>query len=832
MQNTQNIFKDSIYQTGFVLLLISSLLYAIPPVLGHFPEDNLSIFFFNYALAVAYFFVLIANRKRISSERKLDYRFLLLIMILISAYSLNRSMNVFESSVAWLSASLVVSCFNYILYSVFSRLPNWARQLLVLISGFSFVLFSYMAIYLVPMYVIGLAGFIVFGISLHVFIPALFSLNTILLVKRASIEQKKVWRIFLAGIAMPLIIGLIFIIKWGNLQKEINNVYADQRSGSDLPAWIHIAQRIPTTSLTEKILKAGLVYAAPENTWDNILWRMPDMDFNEDRKHDPLVMCAAFFNGPLNLGGKDRIQILKTNFRSRHQAEERLWSGDDLITEHVSSLVKVWPACNIAYTEKTITVKNTGTWQWQQQEGIYTFYLPEGAVVTSLSLWVNGKEEKGILTTKHKADSAYNAIVGVERRDPSVVHWKEGNRVTLRVFPVLSNESRKFKIGITAPLERIKGKLVYENIYFDGPDKSKTKESIQVDFQQPAKEFQLPVAFTSKSTQTFSRTGNYEPNWDLVFPDKGLADCSFSFDGSTYSLTSYHKRLNPVTIEDVYLDINRSWTMAEFNKVIETSGKYNVYVYRKDITRVTPENKTQLFEELSNDEFSLFPLYKIKDPNTALLITKGSTNSCNIDDLEKTPFIEQTKKFLSDNHKIRLFNIGGELSPYLKSLKEYRIFQYDNGNLDMLSHILADNLFVDDVENNDRVIIHKTDMVIERSNGNAPSSGPDHIMRLFAYNHIMQKLGTGLFVNRPVEDQLVEEAAKAFVVTPLSSLVVLETEEDYKRFDIKDSGNSLKNASLASKGAAPEPHEWLLIITGVLLITSLKFRPKTNWIKP
>lgn len=66
---------------------------------------------------------------------------------------------------------------------------------------------------------------------------------------------------------------------------------------------------------------------------------------------------------------------------------------------------------------------------------------------------------------------------------------------------------------------------------------------------------------------------------------------------------------------------------------------------------------------------------------------------------------------------------------------------------------------------------------------------------------------------------LVDEAKKAYVVTPVSSLVVLEAKKDYERFDIKDNGPGLKNASANSKGAVPEPHEWALIIIaiGVLL---------------
>jgi hypothetical protein len=63
-------------------------------------------------------------------------------------------------------------------------------------------------------------------------------------------------------------------------------------------------------------------------------------------------------------------------------------------------------------------------------------------------------------------------------------------------------------------------------------------------------------------------------------------------------------------------------------------------------------------------------------------------------------------------------------------------------------------------------------------------------------------------------------------VSPVSSLVVLETREDYKRFDIKDTDNSLKNASLNGKGAVPEPHEWALIIIAVFVILTIKYKPQ------
>jgi hypothetical protein len=95
----------------------------------------------------------------------------------------------------------------------------------------------------------------------------------------------------------------------------------------------------------------------------------------------------------------------------------------------------------------------------------------------------------------------------------------------------------------------------------------------------------------------------------------------------------------------------------------------------------------------------------------------------------------------------------------------------------------------------------------------------------------MQQLKRGIFTNLEADTALVNEAQEAYVVTPLSSLVVLETAADYERFDIHDSNNSLHNASMKSTGAVPEPHEWaLIIITALMLIwLTYKNRIKALW---
>ena len=72
---------------------------------------------------------------------------------------------------------------------------------------------------------------------------------------------------------------------------------------------------------------------------------------------------------------------------------------------------------------------------------------------------------------------------------------------------------------------------------------------------------------------------------------------------------------------------------------------------------------------------------------------------------------------------------------------------------------------------------------------------------------------------------LIDEAKMAYVLSPVSSLVVLESQHDYDRFNIHDTENSLKNASMNSKGAVPEPHEWALIVIALLVLLYLRFQP-------
>jgi XrtN system VIT domain protein len=822
--------KDKLFITGLLCILASLFFFCIP-AMGWASKDTSGLFICNYAITVIYFVMVWASKRLKKGREGLMPFFLFLILLLISAYSLNRDMVVFEKAVTWFAVLQIVLCINYIAFAFFQRYPKWLQFVMTFLLGISLVTFFYIACYLFPLYAASIIIFFVLGISLHSFVGLLFLIYTIVLVRKAIAYKQVLLYSFLGGVGISVVAIIAFIIQWGLITNDINTTYrhATVRENEGWPAWVTLAQNVPQNLLTEKVLKTGLVYSSAKKIDDfDLLWSMPSRNFDEEKKHDPLVVIATLFVGEVNLNEEHRIKLLETMYDSRHQAQERLWDGDDLITENINTAVRIWPQFGIAYTEKTLTVSNMAlaqSWNGRQEEAIYTFHLPEGGVVTSLSLWIAGKEAKSILTTKQKADSAYKEIVGVQQRDPSVLHWQEGNTVSVRVFPVLAGESRKFKVGITAPLTRENGKMKYENIYFDGPSVAKAKEEVSLQFQQTPKGFESLAAFTPKNQQTYTRSGKYDAAWAIEMDDQPLANDVFCFDGKQYAVRPYQKQYAPVGFDTVYLDVNRSWTKEEFDSVYYAVEGKKVFVFNDELVQVTNDNKDDLFKQLHAFQFSLFPIYLIENANNSLFVSKSNEASPNLKDLEGSDFLDKVKLSMKDGRKLKFFNLGNTLSPYLKTLKEYRAFQYDHGMVKELQHKLAKQEFVKDIENDKLLVIDNAELAIVEDSCNQSAGAPDHLLRLFAYNHIMQKMGARFSKDTNETDELVAEAQKAYVVSPVSSLVVLETKQDYEQFGIKDSQNSLKNASLKSKGAVPEPHEWALIGVACLAMAVIKFYP-------
>lgn len=153
------------------------------------------------------------------------------------------------------------------------------------------------------------------------------------------------------------------------------------------------------------------------------------------------------------------------------------------------------------------------------------------------------------------------------------------------------------------------------------------------------------------------------------------------------------------------------------------------------------------------------------------------------------------------------------------------MLNYQNGTIQDLQKMLKDGQFAASPENENQVAINISGVLNEQLPGNKTGKAPDHLLRLFAYNDIMKKVGGSYFTDNYIQPETIAEAEKAYVVSPVSSLIVLETKADYERFDIKASKNSLENASMKSSGAVPEPYEWMLILLTFSVAIYLMYKP-------
>jgi XrtN system VIT domain protein len=834
----KHLLKDPVYITGLIFILISVMAFMLPEMTDAVNKnETFGIFIFNYLLFITYLCTLtiggIVKYKWGIYKNNIEYTFLLLILGLISAYSLNREMNLFMESTLWLSIYISLLGFTLIMLAFKNSLPAFLKHTLYFLFGASACLCIYLSIYLFPLY--GFSAVIIFilGISGHIFVPLSILVYSLIFIRKNYSTDKELMFSFYAGLAIPLMISVYFLFQWNHINKEITYTYNESiTKNRELPNWIKVSQKISDDWVTDRVMKSGLVYDVPNNQFQS--FRTPFNGNGEGQLHDPLVMCASFIFGKPELEYEEKIKIMESVYDARHKAQDRLWTGADLRTSNVITNAEIYPDMRIAYTEKIITIKNSlpENTRWRAtEEAIYSFHLPEGSVVTSLSLWINGREEKASLTTKGKADSAYTTVVGVEQRDPSVIHWQEGNRVSVRVFPCTPKEDRRFKVGITSPLEKSGSTLIYSNIAFEGPEYDNATESFNIQFKSDPSDLKMPSFFKLDEKNYFRYDGNYNPSWEITMSTNGISSNAFSFNNRSYSIEPYAKKYESFDPEAFYLDINKSWTEDETDAIRALAATKEVYVYKEGMIKLNDENFDDLTSELREFKFSLFPIDKIKDPSNGLLISKSPENSPNLHDLDGSDFIIDLNSFFTKKTRIRIFNIGHGLSPYLKSLKEIRVFTYDEGEIDYLTGLLKEKKFAVNAEDDNTVVIDKAEIKIKQEPKIISGNGTDHIMRLFIYNDIMKKLNTNYLNKDFFSDELISEAASANVVSPVSSLIVLETQNDYDRFGIekadgqKIDNQSLQNASTGAFGSVPEPHEWLLIILCIGVVSFFFIKP-------
>ena len=104
----------------------------------------------------------------------------------------------------------------------------------------------------------------------------------------------------------------------------------------------------------------------------------------------------------------------------------------------------------LAYLQWTLAFHNATP---AAQEARVQIALPPGAVVSRLTLWVNGEEREAAFSARGHVRKAYQEVAMVQQRDPVLVTTCGPDRVLVQCFPVPANGGvMKIRLGITAPL--------------------------------------------------------------------------------------------------------------------------------------------------------------------------------------------------------------------------------------------------------------------------------------------------------------------------------------------------------------------------------------------
>lgn len=735
----------------------------------------------------------------------------------IGCFSTNLYINVFENLPIWVYCTTFLFCLsNFIIYGP----PKNQRisTISYFINGCSYLLIAYYAVFLIPISPISVLGILALGLGFYGLVPAIVLTAHTFVLSRTMFEYKNSVYAFFAGIATVLFGLIIFITLLNSESQKINrnSITTSFKENSDLPAYITTSQNLTPNFFNEILLKKDIVYISTEDFFNlrGLDGFNNGMQYNERKTHNPLLNVAYHFTKNLNLSNDDKINILKSNFDKRLETEEQLWSGRDLITKNIKEDVKIYPNDRLAYTEITMDVacdeKSRG-----QKEAIYSFQLPEGAVATSLSLWVNGIERKGVLTTKEKAKAAYNQIVGVEARDPSLMQWKEGNRVTVRVFPITSELPRTFKCGFTTPLVVSDTKMTYQSLDIKGPNINNASTLSRI---------QISGNTSFEASKTFNLQNNYYVNtskaldqWKAELPlSKKPLNSTFIWKNKSYEVKPIIKEKIAFTPDEIILDITNNWEIEEVEELLNLQNKKYYVILNNAKQEINNSNYNYIFDRFADLNYSLLPLFDCN--RNTLIVTKCGAFSANFEELESSNYLKKIKIAVKDKN-IKVINLSDEITPFWQTAKEQRYVDYIKTDLNNCIKLIKANHFIrfrtgENSINMETAGISIFESPVIQKNAN---NGSNHLYRMFCFAKVLND-HIEIQNDTLAQNKYVALAKDANIVTPISSLIVLETDEDYKNNGIEKNIDTLGNASINNDGSVPEPHEWAMLIISLLLI--------------
>jgi Vault protein inter-alpha-trypsin domain len=507
------------------------------------------------------------------------------------------------------------------------------------------------------------------------------------------------------------------------------------------------------------------------------------------------------------------------------------------------------PDAALGYLEWTMVFKNTSTFQ---QEASAQLALPPGGVVSRLTLWVNGEEREAAFAERGKVQAAYDSVVRT-RRDPVLVTTNGGDIINVQCFPVQPNGEMKIRLGVTAPMQiemtnpnssGAQSVAWMQLPYFIDRnfrvDKHVT-HSVWMESKQPLESSSASLKPEHPSANLFAVRGAL-PHIELAkaFPAvravrSGLVTQAWTGDPFSKTGEVITQRIEPesstrpmraVFVIDGSAPMrNQAASIADALARMPERGEFAIVVASDEVVELAPmrpasaANATKAASALKEFDF------RGGQDNLPALTRAWEVASQNPDSVivwihEPVPMLFGSVDELRRRWERR------PSSSHLYDLQTRRGANLITENLSGVAAVNRITRMGDTPQELSRLFSRfsggSQQFAVTRAKVAEPRQAPSsisketskHLARLWAFDEVTKLVRLG-------DDKSAEAAMKLAasyqLVTPLTGAVVLETQEQYQRAGLEP----VKSGTVPT---IPEPEEWLLMLSALLVLSWILIR--------
>jgi TonB family protein len=158
-----------------------------------------------------------------------------------------------------------------------------------------------------------------------------------------------------------------------------------------------------------------------------------------------------------------------------------------------------------------------------QAEAVIRLPVPRGAAVTDAVLWVNDKPMRGAFVERQRAASIYTSIV-TRRRDPALVAWDGPGWIAVSIFPLENKQSRRFELEWVEPAAIAGGRIQYRVPFVAERERVVGRASVNVDGRRVAGDTGELIAIApADAYRAFTRRAPGDPFQQVMVRDSDAA---------------------------------------------------------------------------------------------------------------------------------------------------------------------------------------------------------------------------------------------------------------------------------------------------------------------